>query len=152
LLIVLGSVLGVIVVGLVVGGVLAVLSGDDDDVSAFDLSVGDCFDLPNPNGQITEVGGVPCSDPHDAEVYDTFDIEAAEFPGQNAVVREAQRGCKQSFADFVGLTYQKSELELQSLYPTEQSWDIQDDREVVCAVTEPKGQKTTVETLEDANR
>jgi hypothetical protein len=155
-------VVGVAVLGLVIAGVVAGLQPSADrneageitsggDVSAFDIQVGDCFDLPNPNGEVTDVGGVPCTDPHDAEVYGTFDIDGTDYPGTDRVTQLADRGCKQRFADFVGLAYRKSELEMQYLYPTERSWDAQDDREVVCSVTEPKG-KTTVETLENAER
>ena len=152
-----------VVVGLVAAGVIAgVQQGVDrgesgeitspGDVSAFEIQVGDCFDMPDPNGEVSDVGGVPCADPHDAEVYGTFDIDGNDYPGVNKVTRRAQRGCTKRFADFVGLPYRKSELELQFLYPTSRSWDAQDDREVVCAVTEPKGEKTTVETLENAMR
>ncbi len=155
-------VVGVAVLGLVIAGVVAGLQEGADrneageitsggDVSAFDIQVGDCFDLPKPNGEVADVGGVPCTDPHDAEVYGTFDLDGADYPGADRVTRLADRGCKQRFADFVGLAYRRSELEMQYLYPTERSWVAQDDREVVCSVTEPKG-KTTVETLENAKR
>jgi Septum formation len=161
-LIVILSGVGVIVLGLIVVGVVVGLPEDaerDDsgritergEVSAFDLHEGDCFDLPTPNSEVFDVSGVPCTEPHDAEVLSTFDIDGDEFPGQQAVIREAARGCKTRFADFIGVTYQRSVLDMQYLYPTEQSWNTQDDREVVCAVTDPKG-KITVETLEGANR
>jgi Septum formation len=161
-LIVILSVVGVIVLGLVVVGVIVGLPEDaerDDsgritergEVSAFDLHEGDCFDLPEPTSEVFDVSGVPCLEPHDAEVFSTFDIDGDEFPGQRAVIRDAARGCKTGFADFIGVTYQRSALDMQYLYPTEQSWNTEDDREVVCAVTDPKG-KITVETLEGANR
>jgi Septum formation len=161
-LIVILSVVGVIVLGLIVVGVVAGLPDDAErdesgeitgagDVSAFDLHEGDRFDLPKPNGEVSDVSGVPCTDPHDAEVFSAFDIEGDEFPGQQTVIQDAERGCRARFADFIGVTYQKSVLEMQYLYPTEQSWNTADDREVICSVVEPTG-KITVETLEGANR
>jgi hypothetical protein len=153
---------GVVVLGGIVTAVIAGLPDDaerDDsgeitqggNVSAFELKEGDCFDLPKPNSEVYDVNGVPCEQPHDAEVFSTFDIESDDFPGQQAVIREAQRGCTSRFGEFVGMAYQKSKLEVQYLYPTEQSWTSQDDREVVCSVTDPRG-KITVETLEGANQ
>jgi len=153
----------VVVLALIITGVVTSLGGgperDDSgqitsagDLSAFDVEVGDCFDLPDPNGEVTDLGGVPCTDPHDAEVYGTFDIKGQDYPGTDKVIKKSQRGCSRRFKEFVGLPYRRSELELQYLYPTSDSWETQDDREVVCAVTEPDGKKTTVETLEDAKR
>jgi Septum formation len=156
------SVVGVIVLGLIVAGVVIGLADDAErgdsgeiteagDVSAFDLHEGDCFDLPKADSEVYDVSGVPCADPHDAEVFGTFDIGGEEFPGQQSVIRDAGRGCKSRFADFIGMSYGKSELDMQYLYPTEQSWTTQEDREVVCAVVDPKG-KITVKTLEGAER
>jgi len=157
------AIAGVVVLGLVIFGVVTGLNQGAErndsgqitsagNLSAFDVKVGDCFDLPDPNGEVTDLSGVPCTDPHDAEVYATFDIDGQDFPGTDKVIAEAERGCSRRFKDFVGLPYRRSELELQYLYPTSDSWDTQNDREVVCAVTEPDGKKTTVETLQDAKR
>jgi Septum formation len=121
------------------------------NVSAFDLKQGDCFDLPRAGSEVYDVDGVPCDQAHDAEVFSTFSIESDDFPGQRAVIMAAQRGCTSRFADFVDIPLQKSGFEVQYLYPTERSWTAQDDREVVCAVTDPKG-KLTAETLAGANR
>jgi hypothetical protein len=154
--------IGVVVLG---GIVAAVISGPPDDaergpageitrdgnVSAFDLKQGDCFDLPKPNGEVYDVDGVPCDQPHDAEVFSTFDIESGDFPGQQAVIKQAQSGCTSRFGDFVGMPWQKSRFEVQYLYPTEQSWTAQNDREVVCVVTDPKG-KLNVETVAGARQ
>ena len=65
------------------------------------------------------------------------------------MIRDAQQGCTSRFGDFIGTPYQKSRLEVQYLYPTEESWNTQDDREVVCSVTDPKG-KITAKTLAGA--
>lgn len=143
-------------------GAVVSLAGDaerDDDgditdagnVSAFDLQEGDCIDVPDA-GEVADVRGMPCADPHDGEVYALFDLDGANYPGQKAADRTALRGCADRFQDFIGKSYRSSELIIYYLQPTEASWETQDDREVVCAVTEPNGKKTTVETLEGANR
>ena len=56
--------------------------------------MGDCFDQP-PDGNIQEVAGVPCDEPHDTEVYAKFDMEGgddAPYPGDAAVQRCADDG------------------------------------------------------------
>jgi hypothetical protein len=41
--------------------------------------------------------------------------------------------CLDRFTGFVGIAYEVSELDILTLYPTQESWR-QNDREVVCAV------------------
>lgn len=153
---------GVVVLGGIVAAIIAGLPDDAErgpsgeimrggNVSAFDLKQGDCFDLPNPGDEVYDVDGMPYDQPHDAEVFGTFDIESDNFPGQQAVIQQAQRGCTSRFGDFVGMPSQKSRFDVQFLYPTERSWAAQDDREVVCAVTDPKG-KLTSETVAGARQ
>lgn len=143
------SVVGALIVLGAIGAVLSLT--DDGDISAFDLREGDCIDVPD-TGQVTDVRGMPCSEPHDGEVYALFDLAGSDYPGAKAADREAFQGCVSRFADFIGRTYRKSELVIYYLQPTETSWDTKDDREVVCTVAEPKGKATTVETLEGAER
>jgi Septum formation len=124
---------------------------DAGDVSAFDLQEGDCIEVPEP-GEVSNVRGIPCGEPHDGEVYALFDLEGSDYPGAKAADREAFDGCVGRFEDFIGLSYRRSELIIYYLQPTQTSWESQDDREVVCSVTEPKGKQITVETLEGAKR
>lgn len=52
-------------------------------IDAFQIRVGDCFDDAASVGEETEVSGVrgvPCSQPHDNEVYAVFDVDPTEFP------------------------------------------------------------------------
>jgi hypothetical protein len=51
--------------------------------------------------------------------------------------------CLDRFAGFVGVDYESSTLDITALYPSSQSWSIQDDREVICAVFEMNGEKLT---------
>ncbi len=162
ILIVVLVLIGVVVLSGIVAAVIAGLPDDAErdpsgeitrggNVSAFDLKPGDCFDLPKSDSQVYDVDGVPCDQPHDAEVFGAFDIQSDDFPGQQAVIKQAQSGCTSRFGDFVGTPLQKSRFEVQYLYPTEQSWTAQDDREVVCVVTDPRG-KLDVETVAGARQ
>lgn len=132
----------------------AFTSADRDDaghivgegsVDAFDLRVGDCFDMGSITaGEGSEVGslpGVPCADPHDNEVYATFDLTVSEMPDEEELWIMSFDGCEARFADFVGLDYESSSLDIRALYPTTDSWTQRGDREVVCALFDMNDQK-----------
>lgn len=111
---------------------------DAGNIGAFQLRSGDCF---NDAGfsfegeeEISSLAGVPCSDPHDNEVYAIFDVSLSSYPdSEDAMFEHALEQCLDRFAGFVGVAYEVSELDILTLYPTPASWQ-QNDREVVCAV------------------
>ena len=65
------------------------------------------------------------------------------FPGDERMADEAFTQCLDRFAGFVGTDYELSSLDVTALYPSSQSWSLQDDREVVCAVYDMNGGKLT---------
>lgn len=111
---------------------------DAGNVGAFDLRVGDCFDDASysfdGNDQITSLPGVPCSDPHDNEVYAVFDVSLDSYPDDEGMWELAMDRCLDRFQPFVGRDYETSSLDILTMYPTPESWEIDNDREVVCAV------------------
>ena len=160
----------------IVIGVIAVLAGafegltDDaerdasgrvterDTISVLRLREGDCFDQPSlaeetegdATSDTSEVEVVPCTDPHEYEVYLAFDLDLPAYPGEERTAGMAGRRCMREFTDFVGVPYGKSALEPYVFYPQERAWSLLDDRGVVCLVGEP-GQQTTG-TLEGSRR
>ncbi len=74
---------------------------------------------------------IGCDEPHDREVYALFDLTGSEFPGAEAVTQEGLEGCVARFADYVGTSFETSELDAFSLAPTAESWEL-GDRGVVC--------------------
>ena len=99
----------------------------------FELEVGDCFDDTAMGvNEVTEVPGLPCSTPHDNEVYALFDLPTGPFPGDDAIDAAAGQGCYDRFESAIGRPYEESELAFVSMYPTEASWNEIGDREVVC--------------------
>lgn len=130
---------------------VAVRSSDDAGavvtpgvVDAFEVRVGDCYldDSDVEDAELSEVfrvAAVPCDEPHDNEVYAIFDLPDGEFPGQDELIRLADEGCHESFAEFAGVGLYETRLDLTYLFPTEQSW-ARGDREVACAVFDPAGQ------------
>jgi hypothetical protein len=88
------------------------------------------------------VAGVPCAKPHDNEVYAVFDVAEQTFPGE-ALAGIAHEGCLARFEGFVGNDYESSSLDIATLYPSAESWCLQNDREVVCAVYVLEAKKLT---------
>ena len=123
-------------------------AGDED---VFSLRVGDCWNNPPSDSEVQEVDAVPCAEPHDAEVYAEFDIpESDTYPGTDEVIAQADQGCFDEFEGFVGISADASTIEVLYLYPTEDSWDRMDDRQVSCIVSDSAG--PTTGTLEGAAR
>jgi hypothetical protein len=103
--------------------------------SVFTLSVGDCFqDDAAGETEVTDVETVDCDEPHDNEVFHTFELEGEELPDEDELFAVIERECiDDNFEDYFGAPYETSEIEVFPITPTQQSWDEADDREVVCA-------------------
>ncbi len=132
------------VVGLIVAAVAVVNTKADRDSSGAvvdeghvlvtSIRVGDCLvDEPSESFQLT-VKVTPCSNPHREEAYANFDLGDGTFPGQAEVDRLAEGGCVSRFEDYVGVTYDESELDVFFLRPLEDSWDA--DSGVTCMVSD----------------
>ena len=100
--------------------------------------------------EVKQAEAVPCGQAHDVEAYLVFDLAGEDYPGRQQVVRRATVGCLQGFEDFVGRGYRSSDAEFWTYYPQQRSWELLDDRAVVCLVGIPD-EKTTG-TLEDSGR
>lgn len=109
--------------------------------SAFSMKVGDCWNDVVGN-EVTDVPLVPCSEPHDNEVYAEFTLPDGEFPGDEVVEAAAFDGCYDRFADYVGLAYEESILDIYPLWPTEGSWDELGDRVITCSLWDTEAQLT----------
>ncbi len=122
----------------------------EGQIDAFAMRVGDCFDdtqdifdAGSAGAEVQELPGLPCSDPHDNEVYAVFDVRFEAFPGDVSMSNEATNACLKYFEGFIGTSYEESVLDIFSLYPTDASWSQMNDREVVCAVYHINGKKLT---------
>ncbi len=110
------------------------------DAGVLSIAVGDCLGSSDQlageeETEIQSLPTVPCSDPHDSEVYAEMTFQEEEFPG-DAVVSELDEYCYNAFSPFVGLAYEDSVLEYSLLYPTEVSWE-QGDRIGQCVLIHP---------------
>lgn len=115
--------------------VTAVALSGCSEGNVFELAVGDCFDdtAELGGGEVSDVPVVPCDEPHDNEVFHTFEVPDGEFPGEEALVALAEETCVPAFEEWVGIEYASSSLDMFPITPTESSWST-GDREVVCAL------------------
>lgn len=117
-----------------------IIEGGDTDV--FSLTVGDCIgSAAAGDGEVSSVATVPCDEPHDDEVYFDFELAGDDYPGEDAIFTEANQGCSEAFAEFVGIAYDDSQLEFTYYYPTVESWGS-GDRLITCIIYDPAGQTT----------
>ncbi len=119
---------------------------DGGHVDAFKIRVGDCFDDSSSEAGselVSDLPGVPCAEPHDNEVFAIFDVDVEKFPGDQQMAQVAFDACRERFATFAGIDYDSSTLDIMTLHPSVNSWQHQNDREVVCAVYDMETKKLT---------
>lgn len=130
--------LAILVLALVATGCGFLNSGN-----VFELAVGDCFDdTSSADTELSDVPIVDCTEPHDNEVFFTFELADGDFPGDDAILTEAESRCLPAFEDYVGRDYASSELDIFPITPTSGSWD-NGDREVICALYDLELEKLT---------
>lgn len=113
-----------------------------EQVSVFELSVGQCLSVDQEADTLEQVGSITCAEPHTAEVYALIAHPAAPgqpFPGADAITSFADTECIARFRDYVGVDYAVSAIFSTSLTPTELSWQKSGDREVVCLLISGDG-------------
>src|SRR3954453_22761328 len=82
------------------------------NADVFSIKVGDCLNDATASGTVTTAPIVPCSKPHDSEAYKSIKMADGDFPGEDAVKSQADQGCGDSFADFVGISFDDSKLDI----------------------------------------
>ncbi len=127
----------------VVGAVIALMVGLTacGEPSANALEEGDCIDA-EIGGDVGEDDKVDCEESHSAEVYSTFDLEGDDFPGVEEVQAQADERCLEDFEGYVGLPYEDSTIDFTTLNPSEDSWNDNDDRTVLCLAVSLDGSDT----------
>lgn len=101
-----------------------------------DLAPGLCFDEPAEDDVVYWIPTVACDQPHDVEVMGLVELSESSFPADMSAV--ALDRCEPIFADFVGLAYPESALDIYHLSPTQESWSL-GDRGIACGVYDPAG-------------
>ncbi len=105
------------------------------DTDAFAIKVGDCLNDGNIDGEVTSVPTIACDQPHDSEAFASVIMDDGPYPGEDAVLAQADVDCKTAFEGFAGINYDQSILDFSYYYPTEGSW-ANGDREILCLIYE----------------
>lgn len=114
-----------------------------------EVEVGQCFELPrdDPGAEDRAVWLVACDDPHTHEVYAvvTYDgstVKGGGYPGTTVVQDWAEQTCYAAFEAFVGRAWTTSSFDIETWWPSEESWG-RADRKVICTVYPSSGGRTT---------
>jgi hypothetical protein len=119
------------------------------NVSVNDLRAGDCFNSGDETS-ISDVDGVPCTEPHEFQVFAVATHEEPAFPSDAQMDGIFEEECIGPFEAFVGLAYAESALHGSMITPSEESW-ADGDRVFVCVLHDP-GDATLTSSMEGANR
>lgn len=114
-----------------------VVRAGEADASA--LKGGDCFN--NGSDSVEQVQLVPCDEAHDYELFFSYSLVDGPYPGEDWIKQNWMRTCLDRFEDFVGRSFDDSSLDLSAIYPTELTWDAQQDRQVLCSVKAADGKR-----------
>ena len=108
-----------------------------------ELQVGDCFDLTIlPNGEIRDVIARPCADEHEYELFWTGSMPEGDYPSESAFDSFFQEHCFGPFADYVGVGYAETRLDIYWIAPNENAWTL-GDRFFQCSVFDPSNPRMT---------
>jgi hypothetical protein len=104
----------------------------------FSVRTGNCIDL---TASGTTVHVVSCTDPHDAEIFGTFQLSGA-WPGDSSARQQAASGCETRLSGYLNPQLATSNLTQSYVYPGQQAW-TSGQRTVVCEVRSTTGQLNT---------
>jgi hypothetical protein len=110
-----------------------------------ELQVGDCLHSSDLRAEPAVDVAVDCGEPHDAEIFAATQMPDGPYPGLEAVRAAADDFCLPLFADFVGIEYLDSDLDVYPLLPTEDGWNSAGDREILCVLVAPEDVTGTLE-------
>lgn len=110
---------------------------DSGQIDAFSIRKGDCLKNLNSNQneptEFSELTAVPCSEPHEREVFAEMSTVFKDFDAEE-LDSEAVTFCNKAFEEFIGLRYEDSKYTYTYFVPTYDSWIRENDRKIQCLV------------------
>jgi hypothetical protein len=108
-------------------------------VGVFVLEVGDCIQLPDGATEVQSLEGVPCDQPHDAQLFAQYDMSEATYPSEMELQTSATQGCDFNWLSVFGVERAAMpDKDMSFFYPLAEGWD-QGDRKVQCLVVSMDG-------------
>lgn len=127
-------------------------ASEGEPTAANDLAPGDCF---NTDGsQVDEVTVVECELPHFYETFLNYDMTQGDdepYPGDEAVLDDADGQCRPAFEEYVGTPYDDSALFITVIRPSESTWG-DGDRTVICVLNEEDAESEMVGTAQGSEQ
>jgi hypothetical protein len=120
----------------------------DIDVSRNSVCLLVTEDLPE---EVEELPTIGCDVPHTHEIYASVEYtEQDVYPGADALGAFAQVECLAAFEPFVGISAFDSALSYSWFLPSLSGWKDEDDRTVLCVLTDRDGDELT-ESMANSN-
>jgi hypothetical protein len=123
---------------------------ENEDIGVFRLRQGDCLIMPTAGiagEEVETLEAIPCDEPHSGEVLSIVTVPGdgdAPYPGDAAISTQAETGCLADFQSITGVEFAlDTDWDMTFLSPTADSWNLGDDREIVCIVLPLDGEPTT---------
>ena len=108
------------------------------DLGVFALATGDCFDNPTDTKDIETVTAIPCTQPHDSQVFAKFDLSGGNnaYPAAAALNKMADTGCN-SRTGSIDKPKTTPGMTIRVLFPEQDAW-ADGQRTVSCLIVNPK--------------
>jgi hypothetical protein len=111
-------------------------------LSVFSLSVGDCFDNPASQQDISSVTAVPCSQPHDAQVFAKFGLSGSNAFYPANLTQVASNGCNAQ-ENHLNEALVTDSMAIRFIYPVQHAWEL-GQRTVSCLIVTPTHVSTSL--------
>jgi hypothetical protein len=111
-----------------------------ETANVFALGTGDCFQNPSASQAvlgITYLTVIPCTTPHNAQVYVEFAATGTRYPGTADLKRQADQGCHTRLSGRVVSSKITDTMTLRFLYPLASSW-TSGHRTISCLIVDTK--------------
>ena len=119
------------------------------NTSAFNVEVGQCVQNAE-SEKISDLQVIDCAKPHQAEIFYTVELSAKQRIPEEDLSDYARDTCIDAFEDYVGRSYEESELDTTELYPSEESWAT-GERTIACFAISAAG-PTLVGSVKDSKK
>lgn len=109
-------------------------------VSVLSLRIGDCLQSPSLallKRGVSAVTAVPCSTPHNAQVFVQFRASGSSYPGRKALVSQATAGCQARLAASVIRSRIKPRMRVEFFFPQPVVW-LAGRRAITCVILNPR--------------
>jgi hypothetical protein len=123
----------VLIIGAIVVFLAVVLFAVRNNVSADDLEVGTCFNIPD-GTTVQTVERQPCTESHNGEVFFVGDYDGTSFPIALSLDSYIDANCVPAFESYIGTDIDAAtDLAIGYFHPSRDGWD-NGERTITCYV------------------